>query len=67
MIKLENFQEILSKEMTRKEFFQHVGIFILGIIGVTSFLAHFSKSLSLQSKQASNPIRGGYGSRAYGE
>lgn len=67
-MKIENIQEILKKEMSRKEFFQHTGMFILGVVGVTSFLAHFSKSLNLQPKQMSSSARSsGYGARTYGK
>jgi hypothetical protein len=65
-MKIENIQEILKKEMSRKEFFQHVGIFILGIVGITSFLAHFSKSFNYQPKQVSSAQSKGYGARTYG-
>lgn len=51
--------------MSRKEFFQHVGVFILGIIGVSGLIAHFSKSLNLP-KPTSSSARGGYGSQPYG-
>ncbi len=68
MIKLENFQEILGKEMSRKEFFQHSGIFILGVVGVTSFLSHFSKSLNFQPRQNTGSMQNnGYGARPYGQ
>jgi hypothetical protein len=66
-MKIENIQEILKKEMSRKEFFQHAGIFILGIIGITSFLTHFSKSFSYQPSQVSSAAQSkGYGVRTYG-
>lgn len=68
MINLENLQQALSKEVSRKEFFQHAGVFILGIIGVTGFISHFSKNLNLQPKQSANPIQSnGYGARPYGQ
>lgn len=64
----EKIQDILAKEMSRKEFFQHMGIFVLGAIGITGLMAHFSRSFNYQPKQTtSHPARtNGYGGRSYG-
>lgn len=66
-MKIENIQEILKKEMSRKEFFQHVGVFLVGIIGITGLISHFSKSFNYQPKQGSRSAQSsGYGARPYG-
>ncbi len=67
MNKLEQFQQILTKEMDRKEFLQHVGIFIVGAIGITAFSNHFFKLSSYQpGKPAQLAQSKDYGARSYG-
>lgn len=67
-MKIEDLQQVLTKEMSRKEFFQHVGIFLIGAVGITALLSNFSKTFHYQPKQSSSPLQtSGYGTRPYGE
>lgn len=67
MSKLDQFQQILTKEMNRKEFLQHVGVFIVGAIGITAFMNQFLKLGGNQpAKQVGMSQAKGYGSRSYG-
>lgn len=67
MINLNQFQDILTKEMSRKEFLQHIGIFLVGAVGIAAVVGHFSK-LSTYNPNTSKQIssNSGYGSREYG-
>lgn len=57
----ENVDTLLTKEMDRKAFLQHVGMALIGIVGITSVItaisrmAHFTPSVSK-----------GYGASPYG-
>jgi len=68
MDQLENFQAILQKEMSRKEFLQHIAVFIVGAIGITGLMNHFFKLSNYQpgSKPKSALQSNGYGARTYG-
>lgn len=67
MIDLEQIQQVLGKEVSRKEFFQHMGVFLLGVIGISGLLAHFSKNLTpLAQQKSSSAQSNGYGARPYG-
>lgn len=62
MVKIPALQELLEKEVTRKEFLQMVGLMILSVIGVGSVLANLDKSLT--TKTANNDDD--YGISSYG-
>lgn len=53
------FNELLNKEMTRKEFLQHVGGAVLVMLGISGLIKAL---LGTQKPSASY----GYGSSAYG-
>ncbi len=53
------FDQLLSKEVDRREFLAHVGAAGLGIIGVTSIIKALTGS---QTKKSSS----GYGGSSYG-
>jgi len=56
-------QQIMQKDMDRKDFIQHVGIGFVAIAGVTTAL----KSLSqFGSSGGSRQMPAGYGASAYG-
>ena len=55
----EQIDELFNKEMTRKEFLQHVGAGILVLFGVSGLL----KALTQQQTRKQGM---GYGSSAYG-
>ena len=67
MFKNATIQELLSKEMNRKEFLQVMGAAILGLIGISGFLSNLNKFAKTQTKpQPKQSISSGYGSSAYG-
>lgn len=61
-MKLAIFDELLTKEMTRKEFLLHVGLLLLMITGITGLL----KTLSNPHLIAQNSTKKHFGSGAYG-
>lgn len=65
MSKLEQFQSVLAKEMSRKEFLQHVGVFVVGAVGITAFVNQFLK-MSPTTGNANSQQMNGYGVRPYG-
>jgi hypothetical protein len=67
MSNLNQLEQILTKEVSRKEFLQHVGVLILGVIGVSALMNRLSQlSGSRSEKSASLPQSNGYGARSYG-
>lgn len=62
---MNKIQEILQQEISRKEFLRYIGIALLGMIGVTSFLNNLSNSLGQQTVQTKKESAG-YGYSAYG-
>ena len=67
MLKNKTIQELLNKEMSRKQFLQVAGAAVLGIIGFTNFINNLDKIAKTQTVQ--KPIKevvSGYGSSAYG-
>lgn len=60
-------QELLSKEMTRKQFLGHIAIGILTITGISAALNTMTGSSNKTSRSAKpNNKSGGYGGSAYG-
>lgn len=61
MIKI---QELLQEELSRKDFLKYIGIALLSMVGVASFIqslaGNFSKSTTTKKEI------GGYGSSPYG-
>lgn len=64
MIHLPKFQELLQQEMSRKEFLQHVGIGLLGVVGITAFVSNLERLLS--PKKGGSESQSGYGFSPYG-
>ena len=64
---MNKLQNILQQEVTRKEFLQYVGLALLGVIGVTSFLQNLTSSMSRNvASQHLGSGGGGYGHSKYG-
>lgn len=64
---LAKVSHLLEKEVSRKEFFQHVGVITLGVIGVTGLMSNLSKTLDYQPKKSrALSASNGYGARPYG-
>lgn len=61
MIDMQNFQNLLKKKLTRKEFLQVSGLMMLSIIGVRGMLKNIDSSLSHHSKKSDD-----YGESTYG-
>jgi len=67
MIKNKTIQDLLNKEMNRKQFLQVAGAAILGIIGFTNFINNLDKIAKTQTvKKPSKEVVSGYGSSVYG-
>lgn len=56
----DQIDQLFAKEMTRKEFLQHIGSAMLILFGISGLL----KALTSQSTKRENSF--GYGSSAYG-
>lgn len=61
MIKI---QELLQEEISRKDFLKYIGLALLSMVGVASFLQSLASNFS-KSTTAKKEI-GGYGSTPYG-
>lgn len=61
MIKAQ-IDELLSKEMSRKEFLQHIGSGMLVLFGISGLM----KALLQTQPKINRPTSAGYGSSAYG-
>jgi peptidoglycan biosynthesis protein MviN/MurJ (putative lipid II flippase) len=57
------FKQLLSKEMTRKEFLFHVGLLTLTLTGITGLLKTISNP-HITTHQSQSKT--GFGSRTYG-
>lgn len=44
---MENLQEVLNKEVTRREFLMQVGVTLLAVVGITGLLRNFRDSLGV--------------------
>jgi|JI10StandDraft_1071094.scaffolds.fasta_scaffold1778953_1 predicted tellurium resistance membrane protein TerC len=69
MINNKVFQDLLQKEMDRKQFLKVLGAGIMAMIGVTAFLNNLEKisRVEVAPKQANPKIkRKGYGISPYG-
>lgn len=62
LINSRDFQKLLQRKLTRKEFLQVVGLMILSVIGVSSVLSNVNKSLSNSSDKNLTD----YGESSYG-
>ena len=63
-------QEILSRELSRKEFLRAGGVLILGVLGLPALLDTLHKAFSSGSQKKLSQSRGlgrGYGDRPYGK
>lgn len=61
MIDTKNIQELLKRELTRKEFLQVTGLMLLSIVGISGILKNMNNSLSPQAKKSDD-----YGESSYG-
>lgn len=58
---MRKFDELLQKEMTRKEFMAHLGLALLALIGLPGVLGIFAKSAASKDHDAND----GFGSGTY--
>jgi hypothetical protein len=64
MLNIKPLQDLMTKDMNRKEFLAHVGGAMLAVIGITGIV---KKLADPYGKTTSNvAATGGYGSSAYG-
>ncbi len=59
-MKLSSFENLLSKEMERKEFLLYLGLFFLAITGISSLLKSISESIHTDTN-TSDPHSFSYG------
>ena len=57
----DNLQKLLNKEVSRKEFLQHVGFAVLALIGASGVIKYLLQDSNRFAKQTS-----GFGSGVYG-
>lgn len=62
MIELGNINDIMQKEVSRKEFLYYIGVALLSVIGVTAMLQNLSKLHGGTNQKESL----GYGASPYG-
>jgi hypothetical protein len=69
MVVLEDFHELLQRDVSRQEFLRYIGIAILGLVGIASMLENLHKAFGKsQPKQISQQGKSsGYGLSAYGQ
>lgn len=69
-MKLPQTNQLLNKEMTRKQFLQHVGLLILAVVGISNMLASFKNIFDLPARQPrvaqEEPKSKGFGSSKFG-
>ena len=65
MIELPNVDELMKKEMSRKDFLHYIGIAFLSMICVAAVLQNVQKSLG-GSSHKTEVRQAGYGGTAYG-
>lgn len=58
--------QLLEKEVSRKEFLQHMGVITVGILGITALQTRFNQSIDQQVKKVSSKSSNSYGTRTYG-
>ncbi len=61
MNNLETLQEILAKEVTRKQFLMHIGTALLAVVGIGSVMKNMQSILP----QKNNELEGSYGYSGY--
>lgn len=62
---MKQIQDLLSRQMTRKEFLQVLGMAILTLIGVGNFIAMWRRQAE-QGSGRDGSTRSGFGSRRFG-
>lgn len=62
---LEKVDNILKHEVTRSEFLKYIGVALLGMMGVSSFIKNLHKNV-LPSTKTTTKRTAGYGKSAYG-
>jgi predicted tellurium resistance membrane protein TerC len=63
MINKKIFNELLQKDMSRKQFLQMAGAAVLSVIGFTAFLKNLEK---FAGHHSGKKVERGYGSSSYG-
>lgn len=67
MIDTRHLQELMEREVSRKEFLRYVGVAFLSVIGVSNIIKNLNQPLQLPNSQhtATKEVSG-YGMSAYG-
>lgn len=68
MVKNKTVENLLKREMTRKDFLKLTGATLVGIVGISNVLKNLDKFAAPEKKPApqEEKIVSGYGSSAYG-
>jgi hypothetical protein len=66
MINTKPLQDLLAKDMNRKEFLAHVGGTMLAVIGITGLVKKLADPYGKSTHQAASGVATSYGSSAYG-
>ncbi len=64
----EKIQQVLVKQMSRKEFLKHIGLFMVGVAGISAAISQFAQLSSYQPSQKKTAAlqSRGYGAQPYG-
>ena len=65
MVSLNNLQDLLQQEVSRKEFLQCLGVALLSMVGITNVLNSLHKGLDSPAKV--KQVSHGYGTSPYGK
>ncbi len=63
---MNKIQEVMQQELSRKDFIKYIGIALLSMVGVASFLQNLTNNLQSSSMSSPKPQVGGYGGSPYG-
>ena len=62
----QQLDSMMKREVSRGEFLKTIGIALVGLIGVTSFLKNLHEAVPASTARKNHPASGGYGRSVYG-
>jgi hypothetical protein len=65
MIK-QQVNQLLEKEMDRKEFLRHIGVAVAAVVGVSAVVSSLNRLQPSSSQPPAHNARSGYGGSVYG-
>ncbi len=63
---LDNLNDLLKKQVTRREFLTHIGLAVISLLGISGMLKNLNKSLETKDHKAVSD-QGGYGYGTYSD